>query len=127
MLSWNGRSGTIFLQTTHLQPHERINGEYKEAGKGRTQEGQAHGAQESQDRQTAEAARLSARKQEAENQEVGSRHFEALKITPPRWCSNIAAQRGGDSFGVVGLAGFVVTHPFRPEGALLWATNFLPV
>src|SRR5260221_4569929 len=120
MLSWNGRSGTIFLQTTHLQPHERINGEYKEAGKGRTQEGQAHGAQESQDRQTAEAARLSAWKQEAKDQEAGSRCFEALRITPPTLRSNIAAQRGGDPFCAVGLAGFAGWHFLFPlRGAFI--------
>src|SRR5882724_10412207 len=110
MPSWNGRSGTIILQTTHLRHHERMNGEYKEAGKGRTQEGQAHGAQESQDREAAKTARLSARKQEAENEEVGSRYLETLRRTPrhvaPSCCR--AAWRGFVWRGRFG--GFVVTN-----------------
>src|SRR5882724_1229869 len=111
MPSWNGRSDTIIYSTNHLSAAPREDyGEYKEAGKGRTQEGQAHGAQESQDRETAETARLSARKQEAENEEVGSRYLETLRRTPrhvaPSCCR--AAWRGFVWRGRFG--GFVVTN-----------------
>src|SRR5258708_36857428 len=99
MPSWNGRSGTNTYRTTICRTREDY-GKYKEAGKGRTQEGQAHGAQESQDRQTAEAARLSAWKQEAKDQEAGSRHFEALRKTPPRLRGTIVAQPGGAGFSL---------------------------
>jgi len=95
MLSWNGRSGTIFLQTTHLQPTRGLMANTKKLEKDERKKAKRTARRESQDRQTAEAARLSARKQEAENQEVGSRHFEAPKNNPATLVQQIALSVAG--------------------------------
>jgi hypothetical protein len=63
-----------------LRTEESIHGKYSRIDEGRTQEIQTHRPQEGESGKAEEAARLCARVEEAQGEEVGSRPVEAVRL-----------------------------------------------